>query len=140
LATSTTRSDTSSDSEESLPWTDSGPTTPTAATQDVTFGPNAVEVAADNNEQCLWPPLHHELRRFLKWAFGPQGIASLDTVAFGDFAHGGRETTYNILISRSNDATRNFRILDPYGRDFEEVRDRYCDAMEACPVEPLFRF
>ncbi|KAF5597544.1 AAA family ATPase [Fusarium pseudoanthophilum] len=140
LATSTTRSDILSESGESLPWTDSGPTTPTGATQDVTFGPNAVEIATGNNGGSLWPPLDHEFRQFVEWAFGPQGIASLDIVAFGDFAHGGRETRNNLLLSRSNDATSKFQILDPYGRDFEEVRDKYRDAMEACPVEPLFKF
>ncbi|KAF5537201.1 hypothetical protein FNAPI_11487 [Fusarium napiforme] len=92
LATSATRSDTSSASGESLSWTDSGPTTPTGAAGDVTFGPNAVEVTADNHGGSLWPLLQHDFRQFLEWAFGPQGIASLDIVAFGDFAHGDRET------------------------------------------------
>ncbi|KAF5698704.1 AAA family ATPase [Fusarium mundagurra] len=140
LVTLSTRSDTSSESGESLPWTDSGPTTPTGATQDVPFGPNAVEVADGNNGGCLWPPLQPEFRQFLEWIFGPQGIASLDIVAFGDFAHGGRESTYNLLLSRSTDATSNFRVLDKYRRECEEVRDKYRDALEACPVEPLFRF
>ncbi|KAF5688000.1 f-box-like domain-containing protein [Fusarium denticulatum] len=140
LATLSTGSDTSSESGEPFPWTDSGPTTPTGAREDVTFGPNAVEVAADNNGGCHWPPLQHEFHQFVEWAFGPQGIASLDIVAFGDFAHDHRETTYNLLLSRNNDAMSNFRVLDRYGRDWAEVRDKYRDAMEACPVEPLFKF
>ncbi|PNP60807.1 hypothetical protein FNYG_14427 [Fusarium nygamai] len=140
LTASSTRSDTSSESRVSLLWTDSGLTTPTSAAGDVTFGPNAVEVAADNNGGCLWPPLQHKFRQFLEWVFGPQGIASLDIVAFGDFAHGGRESTYNLLLSRSTNATSNFRLLDRYGRDWEEVRYKYGDAMEACPVEPLSEY
>ncbi|KAF5635326.1 AAA family ATPase [Fusarium tjaetaba] len=98
LATSITRSDTSSESGESLSWTDSGPTTPTGAAGDVTFGPNAVEVTAYNHGGSLWPLLQHDFRQFLEWAFGPQGIASLDIVAFGDFAHGGRE---NEIVKKS---------------------------------------
>ncbi|KAF5624740.1 AAA family [Fusarium sp. NRRL 25303] len=112
LATSSTRSDTSSENGESLPWTDSGPTSPTGTTVDVTFGPNAVETAADDNGGCLEPRLQPEFRQFLEWAFGPQGIASLDIVAFGDFAHGGRETWYNLLLCRSTNGMGNFRFLN----------------------------
>ncbi|KAM5357024.1 hypothetical protein ACJZ2D_016690 [Fusarium nematophilum] len=138
-ATSGTRSDTSSESGESLPWTDSGLTTPTSATKDVTFGPNAVEVAAGKNGGWRGPTLRHEFRQFAEWVFGPQGIASLDIVAFGDFAHGGRVTRNNLLLCRDADGTSNFRLLDEYGREWKEVRDKYRTAMEACPVEPLFR-
>lgn len=140
LGTSSTRSDTSSENGESLPWTDSGPTSPTDAMVDVTFGPNAVEAAADNNGGCLEPRLQPEFRQFLEWVFGPQGIASLDIVAFGDFAHGGRDHSNNLLLCRSTNAMGNFRFLNRYEQDWAEVRYTYRDAMEACPVEPLFRF
>ncbi|KAF4501071.1 AAA family ATPase [Fusarium agapanthi] len=139
LASWNTRSDTSSETGEFHSWTYSGPAATTGATEDVTFGRHAIKVATDNNEGCLGPPLQHEFRQFAEWVFGPQGIASLDIVAFGDFAYGGREAMYDLLLSRSTDATSNFRILDRYGRDWEEVPYKYRDAMEACPVEPLFR-
>ncbi|RSL48004.1 hypothetical protein CEP51_015698 [Fusarium floridanum] len=76
VATSGARSDTSSETGESLPslpWTDSGLTTATGATEDVTFGPNVVKVAAGKNGRWRGPTLRHEFASLLNGFLGRRG-------------------------------------------------------------------
>ncbi|KAK8118308.1 uncharacterized protein PG998_002934 [Apiospora kogelbergensis] len=41
--------------------------------------------------------LRKEFVQFVVWIFGPQGVVSLQIVAFGDFAHGKFEREHNAL-------------------------------------------
>ena len=82
--------------------------------------------------------LRDEFRRFAEWVFGPQGIASLHIIAFGDFAHGGRATHNNLLLCRDSHESGSFRLLRENESKWAEIREEYRNMMEACPVEPLY--
>lgn len=47
-------------------------------------------------------------RKFLEWAFGPNGLRSLDVVAFGDFAISDGTDKHNIVACRDVNEGRNF--------------------------------
>jgi hypothetical protein len=49
---------------------------------------------------------------FADWAFGPDGILSLQFLVFGDFAHNGRYAKYNVLLCRDESAEGN-KLLTP---------------------------
>ncbi|KAI8711451.1 hypothetical protein NCS52_01408500 [Fusarium sp. LHS14.1] len=86
------------------------------------------------------PELRNEFRHFAEWAFGPDGISSLDIIAFGDFAYGSRTKGRNVFLERNTIGTSNFRILDGQAGKWKDTLDKYQVAMEACPVEHLFTF
>lgn len=138
-AASPARREIPSDSEESYPCTDSGITSPTSETEEVAPGPDEEDATAGGNEAGFGRRLRDEFRRFVEWVFGPQGLASLQIVAFGDFAYGGRAAQNNLLFCRSTDGRSNFRLLSESGTEWEEVLDEYRNALEACPVEPLLK-
>lgn len=58
--------------------------------------------------------LRDKFRRFAEWAFGPQGLASLEVIAYGDFAYDGRAGTRNLLLCRSTKGRGNFQLLTEY--------------------------
>ncbi|KAK4033386.1 hypothetical protein C8A01DRAFT_40172 [Parachaetomium inaequale] len=80
----------------------------------------------------------------LDWVFGPEGIASLEVVAVGDFAHG-RNGTYlhNIFVCRRGDSScwesgcRAYEVFD--ARDTEHKHEwaalvhPHRSFLEACP-------
>jgi hypothetical protein len=84
------------------------------------------------------PELRNDFRHFAEWAFGPDGIPSLDIIAFGDFAYGGRENGHNVLLGRNTSGTSNFRMLDAKTGEWKDALDKYHVAMGACPVTHLF--
>jgi hypothetical protein len=104
-------------------------------------GSDVAESLAEIDEIRNGPRLTKEFRRFLNWVFGPEGIASLQFVIFGDFAYGGRVTRIpnNLRYCRCIDGTNTYRFVGEHEREWIEIRDAYRDAIEACPVEPLLR-
>ncbi len=74
--------------------------------------------------------------QFAQWVFSPQGIRSLDVVAFGDFAYGGHMEWNNHILVRDATAKHHWRHLRPQGREWEEVVDRHGSALRFCPNEP----
>ncbi|KAM6511256.1 hypothetical protein FALCPG4_016258 [Fusarium falciforme] len=86
------------------------------------------------------PELRNEFRHFAEWAFGPDGIPSLDIIAFGDFAYGGWENSRNVLLGRNTSGTSNFRMLDAKAGEWKDALDKYHVVMGACPVGHLFTF
>lgn len=90
----------------------------------------------------LAPPgtyLRNEFRHFAQWAFGPEGISSLDIIAYGDFAHGGRLSSDSVLLKRQTGRTSHFRVLAAMGWEWKDALDQYHVEMGACPSEQLFR-
>ena len=102
-------------------WRDSGPPSPISDTEDVAPGPE------------LLP----ELRGFASWAFGPHGIPSLQMIALGDYAHGGRATWNNFLLCRCTEEGKRFRYIANHEPAAKEILEEYRDMLEACPIEPL---
>lgn len=97
------------------------------------------EAATGGDEARDGRKLRNEFRRFVDWVFGPEGIASLQIIIFGDFAYGGRVnlTRDNLVYRRCIEGGNNHRLVSEYGAEWVEVRDAYRNAVEACPVSPL---
>lgn len=112
---------------ESVPWTDSS----------VTSLPTEMEDATVRHEAWLRHRMRNEFCRFAEWVFGPYGISSLQIMAFGDFAYGGRSITNNFLFGRNTEGNSHFRLLSEYEPEWKNIRDEYLNALGACPVEPL---
>lgn len=96
------------------------------------------DIAASRCEALSGRKLRDELRLFAEWVFGPQGIASLQVVVFGDFAHGGRKSSHNLLLRRSTQGRSTFRVYGGSDPELKRVQAEYREVLEACPVEPLF--
>ncbi|KAM7190191.1 hypothetical protein V8F20_009813 [Naviculisporaceae sp. PSN 640] len=111
--------------------------------------------------------IRHSLIRFATWAFGPQGIPSLEVIACGDFAHGrwdGREGTDNAFLIRNRNQEDgegqklNFSICRPgemgHGTlqrqkdghyltgipTIDHILEKNRRFLEACPMEPLMDY
>ncbi|KAH6842353.1 hypothetical protein B0I37DRAFT_381730 [Chaetomium sp. MPI-CAGE-AT-0009] len=87
--------------------------------------------------------LQDSFRSLLDWAFGQQGIASLQLVAFGDFAQGRNKLyLHNLFVCRAESGAdrggRPYRVFDARDREHEHkwaaiVRPHW-SFLEACPV------
>lgn len=93
--------------------------------------------------------MNEQLRRLAEWAFGPDGIPSLEVIACGDYAHGGRpdektDSVDLILCRPKAGSQEGFRILtrldDECREEREEIIDEYRDFLGACPVDPFFEW
>ncbi|CAG9986245.1 unnamed protein product [Clonostachys byssicola] len=72
------------------------------------------------------------------WAFGPEGINSLDFLAFGDFSNGCREPQNNLVFSRNRTGNKwGFSRIHVDCEEWHDVLDQYGDAIEACPTDRL---
>lgn len=101
------------------------------------------------NEMSRLPP---KLRKFAHWAFGPDGLPTLEVLAFGDFSHDGRFRNHNHLFCRH---TRSIRTLEndtsqqgegervltfcPIRGNYREwgLIDRNKEFLEACPTNSI---
>ncbi|EAQ84468.1 hypothetical protein CHGG_08482 [Chaetomium globosum CBS 148.51] len=68
--------------------------------------------------------LQDSFRALLDWAFGPNGIASLEVVAFGDFGQGRNKLyLHNLFVCRTKSAEENnglpYRVFDARDRKHE---------------------
>jgi hypothetical protein len=95
------------------------------------------EISARRYETPSGHRLKNKFCRFAEWVFGPQGIASLQVVVFGDFAHGGRMPSQNLLLCRSRQGRSKFRVLGGSDPELKRVQAEYRKVLEACPVQPL---
>lgn len=94
--------------------------------------------------QGVLTPSFHDLA---EWAFGPQGIPSLQIIAFGDFAYRRNGwSLHNIFVCRNADkgsAGRRYRVFDARDKEHEgewaPIVEPYWAFLEACPVGPLLR-
>ncbi|KAJ4328089.1 hypothetical protein N0V84_001457 [Fusarium piperis] len=93
-----------------------------------------------DQDELEWhnPRLRSGFRHFAEWAFGPEGISSLDIIAYGDFAYGGRRVDGNVLLGRQTGGTSHFRVLNEKAGEWKDALDKYHVAMGTCPAEHLF--
>ncbi len=78
-----------------------------------------------------------EFRQFAKWIFGPDGVASVQIIAFGDFSHGKRRWP-NIVLRRNTAGPMKFQSLSLYLRETDEAVRDYYEVLEVCPTGPLW--
>ena len=120
-------------------WADSGPSSPISEPEDATPGlvneENAPTVESGGwEEESLRP----ELLRFARWAFGPDGIPSLQAIALGDYAHGRIHRSENFFFVRDTETGRRFRYVDTHESMVGTIYSKYRELLEACPAKPLF--
>jgi hypothetical protein len=94
-----------------------------------------------------------ELLRFANWAFGPNGLPTLQVLAFGDFSYDGRSHIHNKLFCRHTWSIRNpendilqqsedelvltFRLVRENDRELWDLIDRNTEFLEACPTDSI---
>lgn len=86
-------------------------------------------------------------------AFGPDGIASLELLVYGDFSHDGRYARNNMVFVRNEDyvhqpdvrddeqptmsSERTFRFIRRRDRRQHDLLEKYAYALAACPTESI---
>ncbi|KAF9781044.1 hypothetical protein IL306_014524 [Fusarium sp. DS 682] len=102
---------------------------------------NLQEIATAVKERTEWktPPLQQSFRNFADWAFGPEGITSLEYIVAGDLSHGKRYSEDNALICRADVGERRYRAIsqESGGPEWQDIKSRFGSALEACPVENI---
>ncbi|KAI1745254.1 hypothetical protein F4680DRAFT_97570 [Xylaria scruposa] len=82
-----------------------------------------------------------EFQDLVSWVFGPDGINSLQLLAFGDFSCRGRLYAYNLILCRKDapvaDGELPYHRLDPWLARNKSLSDSVCEFLEACPSAPL---
>ncbi|KAG9229520.1 hypothetical protein BJ875DRAFT_474606 [Amylocarpus encephaloides] len=95
------------------------------------------------------------LLQFANWAFGPDGLSSLQVLAFGDFSYNRRFHNHNGLFCRhtwsirnpENDALQHsedeliptFRPIKENNRELRDLIDRNTEFLEACPTDSIIK-
>lgn len=76
-----------------------------------------------------------ELYAFADWAFGPDGIASLEVIAYGDFAFPEMCRDRNALLCRAvsgQSSSLSFQVLEEDNKALWEWMQSHMDALSAC--------
>ncbi|GAW12946.1 hypothetical protein ANO14919_023190 [Xylariales sp. No.14919] len=81
--------------------------------------------------------LRSRFRQFLEWAFGLNGLPSLQVVAFGDFAMS--DAQYTVIACRDTNESTNFQIISPSHPKMRTILSEYGDVLRACPSESSSR-
>ncbi|KAF2496426.1 hypothetical protein BU16DRAFT_377596 [Lophium mytilinum] len=88
--------------------------------------------------EAEFPRALPEIYNFARWAFGPAGLPNLEILAYGDFAHQGRQP--NILLCKSqleSDGETPYRQLTKKDVRLWEVVRENSDFLETCPETSL---
>ncbi|OAQ60886.2 hypothetical protein VFPPC_01929 [Pochonia chlamydosporia 170] len=100
-------------------------------------------VVANNQNILVTTILSDDLRQFADWAFGPNGVASLRLLAYGDFSCRGRFADSCFMLRRAfltngNQSPYQFYFQDVQRDiDLDELLDRHAEFLEACPTNAL---
>lgn len=76
-----------------------------------------------------------ELYAFAEWAFGPDGIPSLEVLAYGDFAFPEMCRDANALLCRTvngQSSSSSFQLLEDDNKALWEWTQSHMDALRAC--------
>ncbi|ENH75910.1 hypothetical protein FOC1_g10003052 [Fusarium oxysporum f. sp. cubense race 1] len=109
------------------------------AEEDVYLSLEELATAVRERREWKTPPLQQSFREFAKWAFGSNGIKSLEYIVAGDLSHWSRYSANNALICRVVGGERRYRVISQErgGPEWRDVNSRYGSALEASPVENI---
>ncbi|KAH7113569.1 hypothetical protein EDB81DRAFT_921447 [Dactylonectria macrodidyma] len=79
--------------------------------------------------------LQEKFCNFIEWAFSPEGIPSLRTIAVGDFSIGCQFLESRFCIHRNEDTT--FSVLEERDKRLVYVLENYWDFVQSCPTSCL---
>ena len=104
---------------------------------------------------ALFPGIPRDELAFAHWAFGPDGLTTLQVLALGDFSFRGRFANDQVLLCRQEQRTSGsaddalsptahapelmFREVISEDRNLQALVDTQGDLLEACPVDSLLR-
>lgn len=80
---------------------------------------------------------------FVQWAFGPEGIPSLQMIGIGDFSDSVMPRRKAFLCRKSNPKSdevfpgRNYRFVTRRDLTQQELLQKYAGAMQACPTDHI---
>lgn len=79
--------------------------------------------------------LTQPFREFAQWVFGPQGLPSLQVLAYGDFSPEGRPIRANFLLGRSKEGAldEGYRKITSNERLHKDILNKYGNALASCP-------
>ncbi|CAG8961875.1 hypothetical protein HYFRA_00013675 [Hymenoscyphus fraxineus] len=80
---------------------------------------------------------NRDIQRFVRWAFGEDGIPSLKVFAVGDFSYNGRFAKENLLVCRADDSIGGYRLLEKKDVELWELVEDSLDLLAACPREMI---
>jgi hypothetical protein len=85
-----------------------------------------------------------------QWAFGPEGFASLQLIAYGDFSYDGRYAQNNLFLGRNVGELRYkvYRHEELMGnnlrdfwsddeRRFNKLIEKHSEMLSACPIDSI---
>ncbi|KAL1873928.1 hypothetical protein Daus18300_003800 [Diaporthe australafricana] len=113
----------------------------------LTLFPEYLHEENDTEQPVKLERLDFHLKKLVDWAFGPDGIASLQFIACGDWSHGGGRKSQgrkvhdrDVIICRSESETGNgHRVLrrdnSTANEEFEKIVGAHRELLEACPSE-----
>jgi hypothetical protein len=84
--------------------------------------------------------LTESFRDLAQWAFGPQGLPSLEAIVGGDLSYEGRYAQSNVFLCRNLEQSitgQTFHRLPCAGDRWSSLVDKYYDVLAACPTSPL---
>ena len=90
-------------------------------------------------------PISRKIARFAEWAFGPEGIPSLEVLVYGDFSHNERFIERNELLCRTTPGTANqerkidFNFRRMRLKEREDFIREHVEFLEACPSDWLLK-
>lgn len=104
---------------------------------------------------ALFPKVPQNELAFAHWAFGPDGLTTLQVLALGDFSFQGRFADDQVLLCRQEQRTSGsaddalsptanppeltFREVTGEDVNLQALIDAQSDLLEACPVGSLLR-
>lgn len=104
---------------------------------------------------ALFPDIPRDELAFAHWAFGPDGLTTLQVLALGDFSFQGRfaddqlllchkeprtsQSADDALLTTAHGPELTFREVTGEDRNLQALVDAQSDLLEACPVDSLFR-
>jgi hypothetical protein len=89
--------------------------------------------------------LTKSLHDLAQWAFGPQGLPSLEVIVYGDFSHQGRYAQSHVYLCRHAGLHQDYeqdmagQTFRHFSRDDWRQNDelqRFSNMLAACPTSP----
>ncbi|KAK2852158.1 hypothetical protein FQN49_005314 [Arthroderma sp. PD_2] len=95
----------------------------------------------ENEDEDMFYKDYREFDRFAQWAFGPDGIRSLQMIALGDFADSIVPRARMLICPKSDPESKNvfpgknYRLVTRQDIVQQELFRKYARAMQACPID-----
>lgn len=76
----------------------------------------------------LWP----SAASFCAWVFGPDGVACLELIAFGNLSQNSWRVIKPTLVCRDAESPDGYRLLEEFDARWDRFTERYQTQLDAC--------